>query len=254
MPNLALYSHNPNSEGAAELAAALGIRRIRAEGSTYVGRQGKTVINWGASRLPAHIMGSRVLNLPEAVGRCSNKRSFFQEIARADENVRLPEWTTDRDEAMRWVLDGGVVCARTVLSGHSAKGLVILEPGVDFVAAPLYTRYVKKTEEWRIHVHEGAVIAKQKKLKRNDFDGEVNWRIRNHDNGFIYAREVAEPHQDIVAQAVAAVAAIPGLDFGAVDVIWNQQQGRAFVLEINSAPGLSGQTVENYATAFRRYL
>lgn len=251
MPNLAIYPHNPNSEGAAELAAELGIRRIRQEGSTYVGRAGKTVINWGSSNLPAHVRGSRILNSPEAVATCSNKRTFFQTVR----DVRVPEFTTDQQTAMRWVLDeGAVVCARTVLQGHSAEGLIILERGVDFVAAPLYTKYVKKTEEWRIHVFEDRVIAKQKKLKRNDFDGEVNWRIRNHDNGFIYAREVAEPHQDIVDQAVAAVACIPGLCFGAVDVIWNQQQGRAYVLEVNTAPGLSGQTVTDYADAFRPYL
>jgi glutathione synthase/RimK-type ligase-like ATP-grasp enzyme len=249
-----MYSHNPNSEGASQLAAALGIRRIRETGSTYVGRPGKIVINWGSSRIPDHIRGSRLLNAPDAVAMCSNKRSFFNQIAWNGENVRVPENTTDQNEAMRWVLDGGVVCARTVLSGHSAEGLVILESGIDFVAAPLYTRYIKKTEEWRIHVFEGRVIARQQKLKRNDFDGEVNWRIRNHDNGFIYAREVEEPHQDIVDQAVAAVAAIPGLDFGAVDVIWNQQQGRAYVLEINTAPGLSGQTVTDYANAFLRYV
>lgn len=251
MPNLAIYPHNPHSEGAAELAAELGIRRIRQEGSTYVGRAGKTVINWGSSNLPAHVRGSRILNSPEAIATCSNKRTFFQTVR----DVRVPEFTTDQQTAMRWVLDEGtVVCARTVLQGHSAEGLIILERGVDFVAAPLYTKYVKKTEEWRIHVFEGRVIAKQKKLKRNDFDGEVNWRIRNHDNGFIYAREVADPAQDIVDQAVAAVACIPGLCFGAVDVIWNQQQGRAFVLEINSAPGLSGQTVQDYANAFRPFL
>lgn len=255
MPNLAIYPHNPNSEGAAELAAELGIRRIRQEGSTYVGRAGKTVINWGSSNLPAHVRGSRILNSPEAIAACSNKRTFFQTVDNRDGPApRVPEWTTDHQVAMRWILDGNVVCARTVLQGHSAEGLIILERGVDFVAAPLYTKYVKKTEEWRIHVFEGRVIAKQKKLKRNDFDGEVNWRIRNHDNGFIYAREVAEPHQDIVDQAVAAVACIPGLCFGAVDVIWNQQQGRAYVLEVNTAPGLSGQTVTDYADAFRPYL
>lgn len=255
MPNLAIYPHNPNSEGAAELAAELGIRRIRQEGSTYVGRVGKTVINWGSSNLPAHVRGSRILNSPEAIAACSNKRTFFQTVDNRDGPApRVPEWTTDHQVAMRWILDGDVVCARTVLQGHSAEGLIILERGVDFVAAPLYTKYVKKTEEWRIHVFEDRVIAKQKKLKRNDFDGEVNWRIRNHDNGFIYAREVAEPHQDIVDQAVAAVACIPGLCFGAVDVIWNQQQGRAYVLEVNTAPGLSGQTVTDYADAFRPYL
>ena len=53
--------------------------------------------------------------------------------------------------------------------------------------------------------------------------------------------------------ALAAMVA-SGLDFGAVDVIWNSRRLEAYVLEINSAPGLQGQTVENYAAAFRRLL
>lgn len=44
---LHLFAHNPHSEGAAELAQALGIRRIRHEGSRYVGNANKHVINWG---------------------------------------------------------------------------------------------------------------------------------------------------------------------------------------------------------------
>ena len=249
---LALYAHNPNSEGAAELARALGIRRIRAEGSSYVASPNKTVINWGASRLPEHVVGSRILNAPEAIARVSNKLRFFE--AMVGENApRVPQWTADRTEASRWILeDGAMVCARTVLNGHSAEGLVILERGVDFVTAPLYTKYVPKKEEWRVHIHNGTVIDLQRKIKRSDME-VADWRVRNHDNGFIYARNVDAPNPDIPAQALRAMA-LSGLDFGAVDVIFNQQQGRAFVLEINSAPGLSGQTVENYATAFRRYL
>ena len=44
------------------------------------------------------------------------------------------------------------------------------------------------------------------------------------------------------------------VDFGAVDVVWNQQNGQAYVLEINTAPGLAGQTITSYANAFRRFL
>jgi D-alanine-D-alanine ligase-like ATP-grasp enzyme len=48
---------------------------------------------------------------------------------------------------------------------------------------------------------------------------------------------------------VAAVAAV-GLDFGAVDIIWNQTQDRCYVLEINTAPGLCNTTCQKYAEAF----
>jgi D-alanine-D-alanine ligase-like ATP-grasp enzyme len=41
-----------------------------------------------------------------------------------------------------------------------------------------------------------------------------------------------------------------GLDFGAVDVIWNAQKEKPYVLEINTAPGLEGQTIADYAAFF----
>ena len=43
-----------------------------------------------------------------------------------------------------------------------------------------------------------------------------------------------------------------GLDFGAVDVIWNEHESKAYVLEINTAPGLEGSTVEDYKEFFNR--
>jgi glutathione synthase/RimK-type ligase-like ATP-grasp enzyme len=45
-----------------------------------------------------------------------------------------------------------------------------------------------------------------------------------------------------------------GLDFGAVDVIWNERQQRAYVLEINSAPGLEGTTIDDYVRYFGRQI
>ena len=43
-----------------------------------------------------------------------------------------------------------------------------------------------------------------------------------------------------------------GLYFGAVDMIWNAYKKQGYVLEINTAPGLEGQTVENYAEHFAK--
>ena len=39
------------------------------------------------------------------------------------------------------------------------------------------------------------------------------------------------------------------LDFGAVDVVVSGYSGGAFVLEVNSAPGLEGTTVQKYVEA-----
>ena len=261
---LNIYTHNANSEGAKALSGAMGIKRIKQEGSKYVGRAGKTVINWGASKLPENVdAGARILNRPEHVRRVTNKLDFFNLVkaahaANGDEKPRIPEFTTSAAKVREWLEAGRKVVVRAVLNGHSGAGITVLEgPGVDIPAAPLYTVYVPKKEEWRIHVlrdgNELAIIDKQRKIRDPDFEGVPDWNVRSHANGFIFARNVEDPNPDVLEQAIRALE-VTGLDFGAVDVVWNQQQGAAYVLEINTAPGLVGTTVESYANAFKRFV
>ena len=80
-------------------------------------------------------------------------------------------------------------------------------------------------------------------------DEEVNWKVRNHDNGFIFQIEDFDLPEDCETQAIAAVEAL-GLYFGAVDVVYNGREKKAYVLEVNSAPGLSGTTLDKYVEVF----
>lgn len=251
-----IFAWNANSEGAKLLKDALRIQRIRNEGSRFKGSANRTVINWGSSELPPEIMKCRVLNTPDQVHSCSNKLTFFRNISREYREI-LPPWTTDFNTAADWVGSGEVVCARTILTGHSAAGLVLMEKNAPatLVRAPLYTKYVKKIEEYRVHVISGEIVTVQKKvLKREKAEsGEpINWKVRNLDNGFIYQRENINPAEIVLRVAREAMGA-SGLTFGAVDVIYTKA-GHAYVLEINTAPGITGTTVEEYAAAFRRYM
>lgn len=246
-----IYSHNPGSRGAGELANALGIRRVRHVGSRVRLGQRDTVINWGhAGALPDHVVGAgRVINRPDLVALAANKQRFFSAVGN---RARLVPNTTDRNVARGW---GTKVVCRHVLNGHSGEGIEIVEPGVDIPAAPCYTKYIVKESEWRIHVAFGQVIDATRKIRDPEYVGEPNWAVRNHQGGFIYARNSGTPTEDVVAQAVAAMEAI-GLDFGAVDVMVSKPTRQhperlAYVLEVNSAPGLVGTTVTNYAGAFR---
>lgn len=252
---LFIYSYSPVSEGARNLKEALRIRKIRNERSTFQGGVRHTVINWGSTRVPAEVQKCRILNPPASVLDSANKLHFFRKISAANRDL-LPPWTEDASEAMEWSAKGSSVCARKILNGHSAAGLVILDrTSPKWEQAPLYTKYIKKEEEYRVHIVDGEVIDLQRKVlsKEKGESGEtINWKIRNHDNGFIYQRQGINPPDEVRRVAIAAMRA-SGLDFGAVDVIYNKS-GRAYVLEINTAPGLTGTTVENYANAFRRYL
>lgn len=253
---LSIFSYNAGSEGAKLLRDALGIKRIKEEKSRFVGRADKTVINWGSSEVPAEVLKCRILNHPDRVHICSNKLSFFRRVSEVNREI-LPPWTTDFPTAVAWVGAGDTVCARRILNGHSANGLVVMEKDKPdtFVRAPLYTKYIPKKEEYRVHVAHGEVISVQRKVLRRDKaeSGDViNWKVRNLDNGFIYQRNDINPHPSVIRVAVESMR-IVGLDFGAVDVIWNDKGGRAYVLEINTAPGITGTTVEEYAAAFERF-
>ena len=100
----------------------------------------------------------------------------------------------------------------------------------------------------------GKVVDTQKKARRYDVaDEDVDWQIRNYTNGFIYMRENFTWPKDVEKQALAAVKTLQ-LEWGAVDVIWNDHAQKAYVLEVNTAPGLEGQTLKIYANVLKGYL
>ena len=250
-----LFSYNHASNSAKVLAESLGIKRLKHAGSKFVGKKDDQLINWGCgNRLwdaPENIFPGEVLNKHTQVNLCSNKQKFFQYVSRQDPEVVLVPWTVSIDEAVKWCQDGEVVVAREVLQGHSGEGIKIFDQGLDFVHAPLYTKYVPKKAEFRVHIVRGEIIDVQQKI-RDPNQEPVDWRVRSHQNGFIFARNDIEPNEAILEEAKRAMTAI-GLDFGGVDVIWNDKHQKAYVLEINSACGLEGATVEKYATAFKKH-
>lgn len=179
---------------------------------------------------------------------------ILEKAPQDDEFVRTPEFTTSREEAFRWLIKGNTVVERHILNGNSGAGIRLVEPNgeEELSKAPLYVKYVPKKQEYRIHVCGGEAVDIQRKARRKDVaDEDINWKIRNHDNGFIFARNedgVVPP--DVIVQAINSVKLL-GLDFGAVDVIFNDKEQQAYVLEVNTAPGLSGSTLEGYVSRFK---
>jgi D-alanine-D-alanine ligase-like ATP-grasp enzyme len=126
-----------------------------------------------------------------------------------------------------------------------------------FVKAPLYVKYVPKTEEYRVHVFRNKIIdiqrktlSKEKLQEKNIALEDVNWKIRNLDNCFIYQRANVNPPQSVL-DVSKRVVGLCGLDFGAVDIIVGKKDNKPYVLEVNSAPGLQGTTLENYVSTFK---
>lgn len=249
-----IYPHNANSNSARQLAQALGVKRIsKGPHSKFVGALDKIVINWGSSSSTKELDKCVVINRPEFVAYTTNKLSCFKVLR--NNNIFIPPFTEDQQVAIGWVNEGKTVVARHILNGSGGEGIELLNGLNDFPCiAPLYTMYIKKKQEYRIHIINGQVIKVQRKARDTTVpDNEVNWKIRNHGNGFVFIQDDGPVPNDVILKAIQAVSAL-GLTFGAVDVIYNEGRQMAYVLEVNTAPGLEGQTIDAYANGFRDYL
>lgn len=250
MTRIRIQPYKAGSRSARSLAEALDGRVLRLRNSRYQRNPRDVIINWGAGESPYR--GINVLNQPEAIRLAANKLTAFQRMRQA--NVNVPDFYTNARDIPA---DAYPIFARTVLSGHSGRGIVICNTPNDIIPAPLYVRYIKKLHEYRIHVFQNptngntSIIAMQRKAKRNG-DPNRDFMIRNHDNGFVFVRDGVNPPAPVIEQARAAIVAL-GLNFGGVDVIWNERRGEAYVLEVNTACGLEGQTITDYANAIREF-
>lgn len=172
----------------------------------------------------------------------------IEQLTRFQANgVSCPKFTTDA--ARIGELESKVVFARTLVNSTNGRGIKEFEwPTENIPRAPLYTEYIPKKAEYRVHVFGGEVIDVQEKRKKRGFDGDRDTRVRNCANGYVYCRDGIVPPDGIHALAVNAVQAL-GYDYGAVDIIHNERRGACYVLEVNSRPGLMGSTLERYRDA-----
>lgn len=252
-----IYPWKRGSESAKALAEALGGKLIKREGSKFEAAPHRKVINWGSSDCPYE-----GLNLSDSVKAVSNKLFFFRHLKNLQETFpgaslpRVPRWTESLEEAQSWKK---LFLARTVLNGHSGEGIVFHGPNADGEPpqARLYVEYIDKESEYRVHVFNGQVIDVQRKIRDPERE-PTDWKIRSHSNGFIYARSNPEGQlyrdiieADAIEQSKRAVACC-GLGFAGVDVVVSKK-GQAFILELNTAVGLEGETVNVYKEAIKKY-
>lgn len=217
---------------------------VKPDSNTFKHRETDELINWGCSHHPNWFDARKghFINDPAANAIAVNKLKTFQAL---QDKVNIPEWTTDPKD----IQNTGEWLARTNLTGFGGDGIILFDSNKDECPdAKLYVQYKKKKKEFRVHVFGNEVIDVTQKKKRTNFDGEVNTKIRNYGNGWVYCREDIEIPNDLFDQARAALEAV-GLTFGAVDIIWNEKENKSYVLEINTAPGLEGTTIESYKNA-----
>lgn len=285
-----IFKGDRPSNGAINLKEALGATLLRSTGSTYTGRRAGAVINWGcinseAFRLSrvAEAAGRPFLNHPAYVGLVVNKGLFFNKMREELPQFTIP-FVDNFDDAYDLVDLGSRMYARTILNSHSGKGIVLMvnaqdaereaiqrvvnggsmpvyRPGDNLHRSlrncELFTQGVAgKRTEYRIHVVYGRVILVQQKRRKEDWGNNPNYNslVRNVESSWIYAvNDVDQLGLELVKEAATQAVVTFGLDFGAVDVIYKHQTDQAFVLEINTAPGLDqdGSALTAYTEAFQ---
>jgi glutathione synthase/RimK-type ligase-like ATP-grasp enzyme len=178
-----------------------------------------------------------------------DKKTAFEVMRGA--GVPVPDFKSDKPTIRK----GDIWFARTMLRASGGEGIVVLRKGDSIPDAPLYVRYVRKSREFRVHVVNGQVIFCQEKKRSSSASQSSDEKlIRNYDNGWVFCLVNEEPPAGVKDAAMAAVAGL-GLDFGAVDIVVDRDSGKPFVLECNTAPGLSSPTLINaYKEAFTTWL
>jgi glutathione synthase/RimK-type ligase-like ATP-grasp enzyme len=242
-----IWSYDILSSSAKALSDVTGIRLLKHYKSIYRPREGDIMVNWGEEAcllfFRAAMVGVRFINKPSNVDIARNKLLTFGVLQ--DSGVSIPLYTQNPVQVKEWIDDGNIVFGRRTLTGQGGSGIIVVYPVAAAIPdCPLYTVYIPKKEEYRVHVFSGEVKDIQRKI-RDPKQEPKDWRVRSHANGFIFARANLDVPEDVLTQAKAAVSAL-GLDFGAVDVVYNAKRKKAYVLEVNTAPGLVETTLRIY--------
>lgn len=202
---------------------------------------------WGKMQAAAHKLPEEVLN--KNISVATSKRAAFKILKEA--GIPIP------DMLLEWVpdLQGRWLARKDYLSG--GQGIEVLENG----AKPsdqyhFLVKYIPKSYELRLHVLGDRVILEQFKYVPSG----SNVLIRNHANGATFSAKPLTEHlpsgladycRELSIKTIGAL----GLQFGAVDILISKR-GSPFILEVNTAPGLTNEagTLPAYVDAFRNLI
>lgn len=245
-----VYPYKMGSVSSRSLSNSLGGWQIYPDRRFYP-KSRHCIINWGNTLKPNWWNENlKILNTFEAVENAKNKLNTFNILEL--NGISHVDFTTDRSTVSNWLNEGKKVYCRRTVTGCAGEGIVIARQEEEVVNSPMYTKGIDTKAEYRVHVFNGEVIdyIKKRRVLENE-PTEIENQIRNHANGWIFTRNNLNRLERVEELAVKAVKAL-GLDFGAVDII-KDTDNVCYVLEVNTACGLEGQTLENYRQAIIKH-
>lgn len=223
---------------------------------------------WGNTEvLPARANVFYLNNTPKLL--YINKRSFFEIFSSVPlVNLFLPFSIFNANEAIDFVArrtsteENVILVERKILNGSGGEGIgLIRDPNEIDVTALLWTKYIKKKDEYRVHFFKKAdgnleLFCQKKLLKRNSQrpfgQPDSAFKVRNFQNGWVYSHCSSPLPMQVIHAAVTIITKV-SLDFGAIDIIYNERNESAHILEINTAPGAVETTAKWYADKIEEY-
>lgn len=208
------------SDGARALAKLLGGKKVK-----QIDNTASLVVNWG-SLYPAHAF-AKALN--GAVFH--NKFKELQQLSSA--GIPVPKHSKGLPGQAGWMARKN--------KHQEANDLLAALPFGDY-----YVKLEPIEEEYRVHSFRNKTLRLGKKVPRVVSPHPV---FRSWKAGWKLSYAQWNPPDGLRSLAHKAVKAL-GLDFGAVD-IGVKPNGDLVVFEVNTAPGLEGNTINKYADAIK---
>jgi len=246
MKSAVVLSYSATSEGAKYLTNHLEGRMITRR---EIIQPDECIINWGGGQFSNQGWKAEWLNKPANVCFAVEKLKAFELFN--GESVPHPAWTFHVSVALKWLEEGNVVLARRTSTGMTGEGISILNNArAEIPSAKFYSKHVQHDQEYRVHVFKGMLVNLGVKVAqcRN-----ANMMVRNADGRNWDFEHTEEAPHAVTLAGIAAVNAL-GLDFGAADVGYRSRDNKAYVFEVNSAPGAGHNNITRYASVFKRYL
>lgn len=204
-------------------------------GRSYV-RRDSIVVNWGYSEQPImpHTPPDTVLNPFDSVARVVDKIGALDSMSRTS-NINVPPFLRSGrlpDDGSLWVIRPAVHSEGSDF--NTSRG------GSTLRAGEHATKYIRGNE-WRIWFtsYGGAFRAMTAKRVPMTTQGQRASDLCRSSWGYSFADNPFPQQLEMAKRAVAHF----GLNYGAIDMIWNDEEGKWFILEMNSAPSLDHDRV-----------
>ena len=201
--------------------------------------RGSNIINWG-NRIFADDYLFKI-NKPSGIRNASDKTRARNLLQKA--GVAVPHTTFYGEQIPQYPF-----IARPT-NHHGGKGFYVIRNKTD--AATLWKEFGEemqdwyfsevfdKTHEFRVHVASGKSLIVHTKPAPED-KTELRWNhIVNHDAWRALRWSEREDIQTVINQESIKACEVLGLDYAAVDIMWNDEKGVGAICEVNTSPSIN---------------